>query len=79
MIRIPEVPSQGHLLVGGFGIEPNSYALQAYAEITRLAHNPLYFGGVKEARTPDIRNAIALFSQLNYNPNYSTRLTGLAL
>jgi len=32
----------GHL-VEGRGIEPRSYALQAYAEITRLAHLPITY------------------------------------
>jgi len=32
-----------HYLVGGLGIEPNSTALQAVAEITRLAHPPKNF------------------------------------
>ena len=31
-------------MVGGLGIEPNSSALQADAEITRLAHLPKTFG-----------------------------------
>jgi len=30
-------------LVGGLGIEPSSTALQAVAEITRLAHPPKTF------------------------------------
>jgi len=30
-------------LVGGLGIEPSSTALQAVAEITRLAHPPKIF------------------------------------
>ena len=31
-------------LVQGLGIEPSSYALQAYAGITRLAHPAKFFG-----------------------------------
>lgn len=37
-------------MVEGLGIEPSSYALQAYAEITRLAHPPKFsWGGWSES------------------------------
>lgn len=38
-----EPGSMALYLVGGLGIEPSSTALQAVAEITRLAHPPKTF------------------------------------